>query len=84
MLLYEVYMKHSCRYVVAVNLDKHLHFTVACDGTESVNVTCSRGELYSEDCIPPRHRQVYIVYICILHSLYPAQTCVYNNRHKKL
>ena len=57
MLLYEVYMKHSCRYVVAVNLDRRLHFTVACDGTESVNVTCSRGALHTEDCIPPRHRQ---------------------------
>jgi calpain-15 len=58
MLLYEVYMRHSCRYLVAVNMDRRHHFTVTCDGRESGNVICSRGTMYTEDCIPPKHRQI--------------------------
>ena len=56
MFLYEVHMNHSCRYLMAANLDDQLHFSVTCDCMDSVNVICSRGDMYTHDCIPPRHR----------------------------
>jgi len=61
MLLYEVYLKHSCRILVAANCDPHHHFFVTCNGMESSNIVSTRGELQSEDCIPPMHRQVILV-----------------------
>ncbi len=58
MYLYEVYLKHSCRVLVAVNGDPHYHFTVTCNGVESANVLTTRGGLYTTDCVPPMHRSV--------------------------
>ena len=61
MLLYEVYLKHACRILVAANHDPHYHFFVTCNGMDSSNIVSTRGELHTEDCIPPMHRYVAVV-----------------------
>ena len=55
MYIYEVYLKHACRVVVAVNESSSHHFTVTCDAADSANVVSTRGELFTQDCIPPKH-----------------------------
>ena len=60
MLLYEIYLKHACRILVAANHDPHYHFFVTCNGMDSSNIVSTRGELHTEDCIPPMHRCVAV------------------------
>ena len=84
MLLYEVYLKHSCRILVAANHDPHYHFFVTCNGMDSSNIVSTRGELHTEDCIPPMHRCVVfsysgtsLVYAQCMMTLHTVCVCVH-------
>jgi len=54
----EVYLKNSCRVIVAENHAGWSHFMVTMECRESYNLVSSRGSLFTFDCIPPKHRSV--------------------------
>lgn len=60
MMLKEVCVGKACRILVAENNDKHHHFIVSCDASNSYNITSTRARglqgLNVADSIPPKHR----------------------------
>ena len=87
-----MYLKNACRVIVAENHSGWSHFVVTMECRESYNLVSSRGSLFTSDCIPPKHRYVYVcmsvcvcvcvcmyvcVCICICVRVYVCVVCVY-------
>lgn len=60
-----MYLKNSCRVIVAENLSGWSHFVVTMECRESYNLVSSRGSLFTSDCIPPKHRCVCTCVVCL-------------------
>ena len=65
MTLKEVCLGTACRILVAENDHHYHHFIVACDATDSYNITSTRGYgpqgLEISDSIPPKHRYLNLL-----------------------
>ena len=70
----EVYLKNSCRVIVAENHAGWSHFMVTMECNEGYNLVSSRGSLFTCDCIPPKHRYVSIV--CVCSTVYGVCVCM--------
>ena len=75
MWISEVYLKNSCRVIVAENHSMWSHFVVTMECRESYNMVSSRGSLFTSDCIPPKHRYV-CVHVCVCMCIH-VYVCVY-------
>ena len=81
----EVYLKNSCRVIVAENHAGWSHFMVTMECNESYNLISSRGSLFTCDCIPPKHRYVCVVslfdcvyvYECVIYACVCLLVCVH-------
>ena len=72
----EVYLKNSCRVIVAENHAGWSHFMVTMECNESYNLVSSRGSLFTCDCIPPKHRYICVVSVCVCVCVVNACVCM--------